>query len=364
MSHHHLAFKLLNCFKSNTNYDTEWASGGEQEQADWTETNTDSPSYIQHKPDLSVYATQQYVNGKVQSEATRATGVEQALQTALDIIEAVIPSAASSSNQLADKNFVNSSISTNTATFVGTYNSLAELEATTGNHHNDYAWVKVTDSDGDNDYDRYKYNGSAWVFEYRLNNTHFTAAELDAIRSGMTTEKREKLDNLPPATSSSIAATTGAATISGSKKFFVGTQGQDGRWTLESLTPAEMQKCAYAYLAGATVGTSPAHLQGTDASGNPQRITPSDLASLLGVEKGSFTGSKTFPNSSCGILMLVEGGGGRSVGCYLFDAFTVKTIKDVSDFIESLNVSNYKLTVTGKQPTSVYNYTWIRTYQT
>ena len=217
------------------------------------------------------------------------TAIASALNTALAAysttatVSTMISTAINSALQAyATKEYVASQVQEYAGTFRGTYNTLADLQATTGNHHNDYAWVKVTDSDGDNDYDRYKYNGSAWVFEYRLNNTHFTAAELASIRSGMTTEKREKLDNLPATASSSIAATTGAATISGAKKFFVGTQGQDGRWTLESLTPAEMQKCAYAYLAGATVGTSPAHLQGTDASGNPQRITPSDLASLLG----------------------------------------------------------------------------------
>ena len=224
------------------------------------------------------------------------TAIASALNTALAAysttatVSTMISTAINSALQAyATKEYVASQVQEYAGTFRGTYNTLADLQATTGNHHNDYAWVKVTDSDGDNDYDRYKYNGSAWVFEYRLNNTHFTAAELDSIRSGMTTAKREKLDNLPATTSSSIAATTGALTISGAKKFFVGTQGQDGRWTLESLTPAEMQKCAYAYLAGATVGTDPAHLQGTDASGNPQRITPSDLASLLGVKRGVYT---------------------------------------------------------------------------
>jgi len=83
---------------------------------------------------------------------------------------------------------------------------------------------------------------------------------------------------------------------------------------------------------------------------------------VLGVEKGTFTGNKTFPYSSCGILMLVEANGGRSVGCYLFDAFTVSTIQDSSYF--TLSVSNYQLTVTGKKPTGTYNYTWFKTYQT
>lgn len=41
-------------------------------------------------------------------------------------INSLIPSQASVSNQLADKDFVNSSISTNTANFIGTFNSVAE----------------------------------------------------------------------------------------------------------------------------------------------------------------------------------------------------------------------------------------------
>ena len=115
-------------------------------------------------------------------------------------ITAKIPTEASSSNQLADKAYVAAQVQEYAGTFRGTFASVAELEATTGNHHNDYAWVQVTDSDGDNDYDRYKYNGTAWVFEYRLNNTHFTAAELAAIRSGITSEKVTKLDSMPSAT--------------------------------------------------------------------------------------------------------------------------------------------------------------------
>lgn len=146
---------------------------------------------------LNGYATQQYVNGKVQDEATRATGAEQALQTALDTIEAVIPSAASSSNQLADKNFVNSSISTNTATFMGTFNSLAELQAVTGATNNDYGFVIEHDTVGNEYYDRYKYNGTQWLFEYKVESTPFTAAQWAAIQSGITSALVTKLTALP-----------------------------------------------------------------------------------------------------------------------------------------------------------------------
>lgn len=98
-----------------------------------------------------------------------------------------IPSQASSTNQLADKNFVNSSIATNTANFIGTFNSVAELEAYSGTlTNNDYAFVQTTDTAGNTLYDRYKWNGSEWLFEYELNNSSFTASQWATINSGAT----------------------------------------------------------------------------------------------------------------------------------------------------------------------------------
>jgi len=117
----------------------------------------------------------------------------------IDAIEAKIPSAASASNQLADKNFVNSSISTNTATFVGTYNSLAELQAVTGATNNDYGFVIELDAVGNEYYDRYKYNGSQWLFEYKVESTPFTSAQWAAIQSGITSNLVTKLTALPTA---------------------------------------------------------------------------------------------------------------------------------------------------------------------
>lgn len=103
-----------------------------------------------------------------------------------------IPAEASSSNKLADKAFVNSSIATNTANFIGTFNSVAELEAYSGTvTNNDYAFVIVTDSAGNTAYDRYKYTTAttpaSWVFEYELNNSSFTATQWAAINSGANT---------------------------------------------------------------------------------------------------------------------------------------------------------------------------------
>ena len=73
-------------------------------------------------------------------------------------INSKIPAQASNTNQLADKAFVNSSVSTATATFRGTFNVLSNLQAASGDK-NDYAFYEHTDDAGNTIYDRYKYVG-------------------------------------------------------------------------------------------------------------------------------------------------------------------------------------------------------------
>ena len=150
---------------------------------------------------LQGLATEQYVNQTVGQEANRATEAEQLLGTSINSIEAVIPSAASAQNQLADKDFVNHSVATNTANFIGTFQSVADLEAYSGTlTNNDYAFVIVTDAQGNEYYDRYKYNANAtppaWLFEYRIESTAFTAAQWAAIQSGITAALVTKLQGL------------------------------------------------------------------------------------------------------------------------------------------------------------------------
>lgn len=105
--------------------------------------------------------------------------------------------------------FVNSSIATATAEFLGTYDVVADLGLTTsatnaqistalGTHtwpsgvtptNQDYVFVSVDDPGTTTDsaeYRRFKYNGTAWVYEYTLNNSSFTQAQWDAINSGVT----------------------------------------------------------------------------------------------------------------------------------------------------------------------------------
>lgn len=112
----------------------------------------------------------------------------------ISAIEDKIPSQASSSNQLADKEYVNSSISTSTATFRGTVTASEDtdsaaqtaLSSITGMDDNDYAFVSCLDSAGNTKYKKYKYTGSSWAYEYTLNNSSFTSSQWGSINSGIT----------------------------------------------------------------------------------------------------------------------------------------------------------------------------------
>ena len=123
-----------------------------------------------------------------QSDIQTAQGDIQTAQGDIDNIEDLIPNQASAQNQLADKSFVNSSITTNTANFLGTYSTLAEIEAIPNPTNNDYAFLETTDQAGNTLYDRYKYNATdnEWLFEYELNNSGFTAQQWATINSGLT----------------------------------------------------------------------------------------------------------------------------------------------------------------------------------
>lgn len=109
-----------------------------------------------------------------------------ALKSSVDKISEVIPAQASDENQLADKDFVNSSIATNTAYFVGTFDDVDELPRE-GVTNNDYAFVKGEDEFGNKVFDRYKYSeGLGWLYEYTLNNSSFTSNQWSSINSGIT----------------------------------------------------------------------------------------------------------------------------------------------------------------------------------
>ena len=126
-----------------------------------------------------------------------------------------IPTQASASNQLADKDFVNSSISTSTATFRGTVTTTQALAALTGDL-NDYAFLQNIDpvTGQTISYDRYKWVESGgdyghWKYEYTLNNSSFTSDQWAAINSGITCQiVTDLLDGCYTGCSSQVAKST------------------------------------------------------------------------------------------------------------------------------------------------------------
>lgn len=154
--------------------------------------------------DLTTSAQQAALN----SGAT-STNIGQIATNTSDIstINDKIPAQASSSNQLADKAFVNSTIQTNTANFRGNWATWAAVPTNVNDYPEDYAGSKtptvndylvVVDA---SDYTgetlegtwRFKYTSvwatdgkSGWLPEYQVNETPLTAAQLAAINSGIT----------------------------------------------------------------------------------------------------------------------------------------------------------------------------------
>jgi hypothetical protein len=98
---------------------------------------------------------------------------------------------------------------------------VAELEAYSGQKDdNDYAFVVATDSAGNTLYNRYKWNGTAWLFEYALNNSSFTANQWAAINSGATTANIGQI--AAKADDNAVVHKTGDETITGTKTFTSG----------------------------------------------------------------------------------------------------------------------------------------------
>ena len=174
-------------------------------------------------------------------------------------------------NELADKTFVNSSIATATATFRGSYNlakpvadgglnlplnatreqiAAALLTATAqfDPDNNDYAFVEVPTPESQPTYDqldhvdRWKFNGTAWSFEYKLNNSGMTAAQWATLNSGMVADDKTKLNTYPANGTTAFDAKVDKVTGKG--------------LSTNDFTTPEKTKLASA-IVGATSGTNP-----------------------------------------------------------------------------------------------------------
>ena len=121
----------------------------------------------------------------------------------IDTINGKIPSEASSSNQLADKNYVDDSINQVAAYYItrtaawDAFATKAQLLATTTFYswwavrtptRNDYCIV-LADETHNWETTRYSYQWSSWEYQYTVNETALTQAQLNALNSWITAAK-------------------------------------------------------------------------------------------------------------------------------------------------------------------------------
>ena len=132
----------------------------------------------------------------------------KALNDSIWTINWKIPTEASTSNKLADKNYVNDSINSITAYYItknaagDQFATYAELAAATVFYswwvvrvptRNDYC-VVLDDENHDHATTRYIYQNTQWEYQYTVNETALTQAQLDAINSGITAWKVSAYD--------------------------------------------------------------------------------------------------------------------------------------------------------------------------
>ena len=167
-----------------TNAETDLQTAIESEETRATQAESLLSTAISGKQDQLTESQLQAVNSGVTDSVVAQVDTNRSdVQT----IRSMIPNTASDQNQLADKQFVTSSVARESATFRGTYNSVEELNAYAGDKdNNDYAYVIVTDELGNQSYNEYKYNGNQWVYEFTLSGSTFTAEQWATINSGIT----------------------------------------------------------------------------------------------------------------------------------------------------------------------------------
>lgn len=134
----------------------------------------------------------------------------------ISTIEGLIPTQATSSNQLADKAFVNSSLNSITAYYItknaagDPFSTKAELDSASTFYsggvvrvptRNDYCVVTADETKTDpvtseNPTTRYIYQNNGWEYQYTVNKTSLTAVQLAALNSGATSALMSKLDGI------------------------------------------------------------------------------------------------------------------------------------------------------------------------
>lgn len=159
------------------------------------------------------------IDETLQNEMNTRVEEHAEIQNDIDKINAKIPIQASSTNQLADKDFVNSTINSSVATFRGNFATKAALDAwqlanPSVAKNNDYCYVEQ-DETRNNESWRYIYvveNGvGSWQAQFKVNDTPFTAEQLAAINSGATAQIINSISS--KLTASDILDSTGDSSL-------------------------------------------------------------------------------------------------------------------------------------------------------
>ena len=156
------------------------------------------------------------LQNNIDSETQARRNADNVFTQKISNIEDLIPNQATSSNQLADKSFVNSAIQTNTANFRGNWSNWTQVPTNSDSYPQDYSGSKIpTVNDylvvqDASDYTletligtwRFKYTGDwatdgkeGWIPEYQVNEEPFTSEQLYAINSGITDSKVAQYDS-------------------------------------------------------------------------------------------------------------------------------------------------------------------------
>lgn len=174
---------------------------------------------------LDLHNEDQCAHGDVRQEiADEATARQQEIsneantrQGQIDVINELIPNQASGNNQLADKNFVNSSVEQSAANRV-THDAAGNPFPSRAHFNNavsagslwhcgalytpstkDYCLISADEAapmPWTGGQTRLEYDGFVWAFAYGINNRPFTASETAAIESGITAVLVSKITEL------------------------------------------------------------------------------------------------------------------------------------------------------------------------
>lgn len=182
---------------------------------DWSKALSDlvQTSWNQTINWTKTYTTSPVVPNKTSTATNTGTAIatEAQVYTVADAVSTInwkISSNASSSNKLMDKTYIDDAINSVTAYYItknaqwDQWATYAELAAATTFYsgwvvrvptRNDYTIV-LADENHDNATTRYSYQNNQWEYQYTVNETALTQAQLDALNSGITSWKVSTYD--------------------------------------------------------------------------------------------------------------------------------------------------------------------------